>query len=74
MNLPRTRRGERHPRAQLKLWQVKEARRLDAEDVPTEEIHRRLHLTVTVECLRQAIRGVTWAGEESELTPKRKQD
>lgn len=64
MNLPRTRRGERHPNAKLTAEQISEAARLEEEeDLTPAQIVARLELKCSPETLRRALRGETYQQE-----------
>jgi len=61
MNLPRTRRGERHPLAKLTKEQIEAAAVLEEEeDLTPAQIVARLELSCSPETLRRALRGDTY--------------
>jgi len=61
MNLPRTRRGERHPNAVLTREQIEAAARLmEEEDLTLTQTIERLELRCSVSTLRRALKGETY--------------
>ena len=61
MNLPRTRRGERHPHARLTKAQIATAARLmHEEDLTLKQTIERLELKCSPETLRRALKGETY--------------
>lgn len=64
MNLPRIRRGERHPNARLTREQIEAAARMqDEEDLTPKQIVARLELPCSPETLRRALKGETYRGD-----------
>ena len=61
MNLPRIRRGERHPRARLTREKIDAAARLmHEEDLTLAQTIARLELSCSIWTLRRALKGETY--------------